>query len=147
MYDIIFGLISMSIVYSPILFIVFYGFLLLMENWVRYVIDDNKYEFILMRKITIFFIWFEKIMQNGWVFGFIFLSSGFFLTFYVSIVFDILIDKNTSVLLSPYIYSAYIAKPAIIIGSFIAFTKLCRYSYMKYKNLSDKIDTISNKVL
>lgn len=147
MYEIIFGLISMSIVYSPILFIIFYICVLLIENWVRYVIDDNKYEFILMRKITIFFIWFDKITDNGWVFAFIFSCAISLCTFYIWAVMSILVDENILILFAPYKYSDYIAKPAIIIVLFILFTKLCRYSYIKYKNLSDKIDRISNKVV
>ena len=147
MYDIIFGLLSMSIVYSPILFIAVFVFVLLVQQWVRYVIYNKQYEFYITKKFIMFVQCIDNTIYNGFILMLYFLFFGVYSTFLLFAIFAIIIDKDNSILLYPYVYSAYIAKPAIIIALFLAFTKLCRYSYIKYKNLSDKIDTISNKVV
>ena len=120
--------------------------MLLMQSWIRYVIDDNQYELPIITRFIIFFIWFDKITDNVLIWVISFLYIVFVVVFYLVVVFHEIWSDGNVILLAPYTYSDYIAKPAIIIGSFLLFTKLCRISYIKYQDISNKIDKISDKV-
>ena len=146
MYDLISGILSMSIFYSPILFFAVLICFLLLQSWLRYVIDDKKYKMSVIKKYDDFFNWVDEITDNHFIFGLIAISSVFYFIFLFFCSLEILSENNKVLLLFPYNYSNYIVNPIIIVFLFVSFTKLCRWNYIKYQDICNKIDKISQKV-